>query len=73
MREWRRRVIAVPDVKPGEHRCGSTTEHPHGEEDDKERGGEHHLSGVGGRVSYRQGKRHGSPQTWRGHTQRGLQ
>lgn len=65
---WRRRPTAVPDVKPGEHRRGSATEHPHGEEDDEERGGEHHLAGVGGRVSYGQGERHGSPQTCGGHS-----
>lgn len=53
-------MTAVPDVKPGEHRRRPTTKHPHGEEDDEERGGEHHLASVGGCVSDRQGKGHGS-------------
>lgn len=53
-------MIAVPDVKPGEHRRRSTAKHPHSEEDNEERGGEHHLASVGGCVSYRQGEGHGS-------------
>lgn len=60
MRKGGKCMIAVPDVKPGEHRRRSTAKHPHSEEDNEERGGEHHLASVGGCVSYRQGKGHGS-------------
>lgn len=53
-------------MKPGQHRGRPPAEHPDGEEDDEQRGGEHHLAGVGGGVSDGQGERHRPPQTWRG-------
>lgn len=48
-------------MQPGQHGCGSPTEYPDCEEDDKQRGGEHHLPGIGGSVPDSQGKRHSSP------------
>lgn len=56
--------MALPDVQPGQHGSRPAAKHPDGEEDDEQRGGEHHLASVGGRVSDGQGKRHRPAQTW---------
>lgn len=55
-----------PDIQAGQHGRGATAENPHCKEDDEERRAEHHLPGVGGRVTNGQGKRHGSSQPCRG-------
>lgn len=55
-------------MQPGQHRRRSSTEHPHGEENDEQRGGEHHLPCVRRRVPNRQGKRHRSSQSCNTHT-----
>lgn len=55
-----------PDIQTGQHGRGAPTKNPHREEDDEERRAEHHLPGVGGRVTDGQGKRHGSSQPCRG-------
>lgn len=47
-----------PDMQPGQHGCGSPSKDPDSEEDDEQRGGEHHLTGVGGGVTDRQSERH---------------
>lgn len=51
-----------PDVQAGQHGRGAPTKNPHGEEDDEQRGAEHHLPGIGGRVTDGKGKCHGSSQ-----------
>lgn len=56
-----------PDMEPGQHGRSSSTEYPDSEEDDEQRGGEHHLPGVRRRVTDRQRKRHRSSQTCNAH------
>ncbi len=53
-------------MQPGQHRRRPTSKHPDGEEDDEQRGGEHHLAGVGGGVPDGQGERHRSTEPCRG-------
>ena len=48
----------------GQHGGGPAPTDPHGEEDDEQRGGEHHLARVGRRVPDGEGKGHGPAQTW---------
>lgn len=50
--------VELPDVQPGQHGRRAAAKHPDGEEDDEQRGGEHHLASVRGRVSDGQGERH---------------
>ena len=52
------KIVVLPDVKPGQHGRRPSTKHPDREEDDEQRGGEHHLAGVGSRVPDGQGERH---------------
>lgn len=59
-------------MQPGQHGRRSSTKHPHGEEDDEQRGGEHRLPCVRRRVTDRQCKRHRSSQSCNTHTQTGV-
>lgn len=62
-REWLGK--SLPYALARQHlRCAAAAE-PHGEEDHEQRGREHHLPRVGGRVPDGQGERHGAPQPWR--------
>lgn len=51
-----------PDIQAGQHGCGAPTKNPDGKENDEQRGAEHHLPGIGGRVTDGKGKCHGSSQ-----------
>lgn len=48
----------------GQHGHGAASADPDGEENNEQGGGEHHLAGVGRRVSDGKGKCHSTPQTW---------
>lgn len=51
-----------PDIQAGQHGCGAPTKNPDSKENDEQRGAEHHLPGIGGRVTDGKGKCHGSSQ-----------
>lgn len=53
----------------GQHGHGASTADPHGEEDNQQGGGEHHLTGVCRRVADGQGEGHGAAQAWRSQSQ----
>lgn len=55
-------------MQPGQHGRRSSTEHPDGEEDDEQCGGEHRLPRVRRCVADRQSKRHRSTKTCNTHT-----
>lgn len=48
----------LPDMQPGQHCRRPAAKHPDGEEDDEQRGGEHHLASVCGGVTDGQGESH---------------
>lgn len=58
---WR----ALRYAHEGQHGHGTAAADPHGEEDDQQGGGEHHLAGVGRRVADRKSKGHGATQACR--------
>lgn len=53
-----------PDFLAGQHLSCASTADPNGEENHQQRGGEHHLPCICGRVSDWQGKSHGATKTW---------
>lgn len=55
----------LPYALAGQHLCGAPSTNPNSEEDQEQSGGEHHLTGVRGRVPDGQGKGHRSSQAWR--------